>query len=282
MAKYYQIETIYQQEAISDITKTKILFITANENEYKAVISFLKPRESKTKLLKYRHECTFGFLKRTAEYTFGRFSDYGAAVHLMVKQGPAAAQSAIITAATCFKENLQAIFAVGVACGVDKDKIKMLDVIVAETVTFYTNARISSFEDGNYNIESRSPAYLDTSLQFRGYFKGLPEWPGEQSSIIKRLRNRPQRRFGNVLSGNYLIDNKKIKNFLIEKFSRNAIGIEMESAGLFYENDSHHVQLMLVKAVCDFGDGSKDKKYQPTAALLAAECVHHYLSKGKI
>ena len=276
MIKIQQFEDIKQDKAESMLDETKVLFITANPTEHKAVIKFFKPRESTKRLLKCAYKFSIGFLKRTAHYTFGKFGKYDAAVQIMGAQGPAAAQSIIITTAMCFK-NLEAIFAVGVACGVEC-KTEMLDVIVAKKVTFYSDARLST-KDGQLKIESRSTSNLDTSQQFCSKFQQMPKWPTENSSIIKRLTKQPKKRLGNVLSGNYLVDNKDIKICLLENFAPDAIGIEMESAGLFYEYGDHNVEIMLVKAVCDFGDGKKCKEYQPTAALLAAECVHHYLSR---
>ena len=279
MIKRQPFEDIKQDKAKSVLDETKVLFITANPTEYKAVMKFLKPRNSTKTLLKCEYKISIGFLKRTEHYTFGKFGKYNAAVQRMVKQGPAAAQSVIMTTAFCFK-NLEAIFAVGVACGV-KGKTKLLDVIVAKTVNFYTDARLST-KDGKLKIESRSKSHFDTSQQYCSKFEQLPEWSTKSSSIIKRLPKPPEMHLGNVLSGNYLIDNEDIKTCLLDNFAPKAIGIEMESAGLFYEKDSCDVQLMVVKAVCDFGDGKKTKEYQPTAALLAAECVHHYLSiEGK-
>ena len=276
MIKAQHCEDINQDKVKSMLLETKILFVTANPFEHEAVLNFFKPRKSTNTLLRCEYKVSIGFLKRTAHYTFGKFGEYNAAVERMVKQGPAAAQSVIMTTAFCF-EKLEAIFAVGVACGV-KPKTELLDVIVAKTVNFYTDARLST-KDGQLKIESRSKSRLDTSQQFLSKFQQIPKWPRESSSIIKRLTKQPKMHFGNVLSGNYLVDNKDIKKCLIENFAPDAIGIEMESAGLFYEFDSCDVQLMVVKAVCDLGDGKKNKDYQPTAALLAAECVHHYLSR---
>ena len=280
MIKIQQFEDIKQEKAKSMLDETKVLFITANPTEHKAVIKFFKPRESTKWLLKCAYKFSIGFLKRTAHYTFGKFGKYNAAVQIMGAQGPAAAQSIIITTAMCFK-NLEAIFAVGVACGVEC-KTKMLDVIVAKKVTFYSDARFSTTAYGRPKIESRSISNLNTSKQFCSMFQQMPKWSTENSSIIKRLTVQPEMHLGNVLSENYLVDNKDIKICLLENFAPDAIAIEMESAGLFYEYGDHNVEIMLVKAVSDFGDGHKSKEYQPTAALLAAECVHHYLSgEGK-
>ena len=269
-------ESINENESKLMMDATEVLLITANDNEYNAVLKFLDPRESKRTLLKCDHPIPVGFLKRKAHYVFGRFGMCKVAVHFLSNQGPAAAQSAIITAALCFK-NLDAIFAVGVTCGV-KHKTKLLDVIVAEKVSFYTDARLST-EDGQLKIEPRSTHNLITSKDYRSKFTMTKlKW---SKDIMKRLLHEPRMHFKNVLSGNYLIDNEDVQKTLLSTFARDAYGIEMESAGLFYEYGNHNVQLMVVKAVCDYGDGSKNKEYQPTAALLAAECVHHYLSKGK-
>ena len=272
-------ESINENESKLMMDATEVLLITANDNEYNAVIKFLEPRESKRTLLKCDHPISVGFLKRKAHYIFGRFGMCKVAVHYLSDQGPAAAQSAIMIANLCFKK-LDAIFAVGVTCGV-KDKTKLLDVILAEKVSFYTNARLST-EDGQLEIESRSPRGLITSQNYRSKFKmTLPKWSKHNSVIMKRLVDEPTMHFKNILSGNYLIDNEDAQKTLLRKFTPDAYGIETESAGLFYEYGNHNVQLMVVKAVCDYGDGSKKKEYQPTAALLAAECVHYYLCKGK-
>ena len=260
MANEYEIETINEQDKDkieSLIDETKILLITANKNENLAVLSFLKPRSTEKKLFYHDYEFYIGFLKRTASYALGKFGRYNAAVHLMVNQGPAAAQSAIITAASCFK-TLSAIFAVGVACGV-KPKTQLLDVIVAKIITPYTAARISGRDE--IKIESRSNP-LEISHHFYEYFTKQPEWPINMNSpVTKYLKDKPKMHCGKVLSGNYLIDNKQIKELLLENFASDAIGIEMESAGLLhdYKCGNHHVPIMLVKAVCDLEMAIKAK-----------------------
>ena len=40
--------------------------------------------------------------------------------------------------------------------------------------------------------------------------------------------------------------------------------------------------MIIVKAVCDFGDGKKNKDFQPTAALLAASCVKRYFDDPQV
>lgn len=75
------------------------------------------------------------------------------------------------------------------------------------------------------------------------------------------------------MSGPYLIDDANFEATLLKSFAREVIGIEMEGNGLFSATHQTRTHCILVKAVCDFGDGKKNKVLQPTAAVLAADCV---------
>ena len=251
----------------------QILLVTANETEYGAALTFLEPLVGFDTLLRYHH--VNSTINKHAVYIFGEFGNFYAAVHLMTKQGPAAAQDVVIVAADCFGNNLNAIFAVGVACGVE-GKSDMLDVLVSKTISVYTAARISTGSDGEYEIENRGVTNMPISSFLQTYFDQPPKWPGKDS-IAARLLKKPTQRSGNILSGNYLIDHAKFKQKLLKSFAYNAIGIEMEGAGLFQDYPDTRYKIMVIKAVCDFGDGKKDKKYQPTAAMLAVECLKHYI-----
>ena len=258
--------------------KTQILLVTANDFEQYAALSLLEPMEGSTTLLRYQHNYT-GLLAKVATYTFGRFGAFNAAIQRMTIQGPASAQDVITIAADCFGHNLNAIFSVGVACGVRK-KNNMLDVLVSKKVTFYKAARQGTNKEGKLEIISRDIANLPTSEFLLQHFYNPPEWPTESSKVAASLKTKkPKKHTGLLLSGDYLVDNEEFKDKLLNAFAKEAIGIEMEGAGLYHDYRSHNYEILIVKAVCDFGDGKKNKDYQPTAALLAAECLHHYLSR---
>ena len=247
----------------------QILLVTANETEYGAALTFLEPLVGFDTLLRYHH--VNNRINKHGFYVIGNFGNFYAAVHLMTKQGPAAAQDVVTVAADCFGNNLNAIFAVGVACGVE-GKSKMLDVLVSKTISVYTAARIGTSTDGGYEIKNRGATNMPVSSFLQTYFDQPPKWPGE-NSIAARLLKKPIQRSGNILSGNYLIDHTKFKQQLLKFFAYDAIGIEMEGAGLIQDYPDMRHKIMVIKAVCDFGDGKKDKKYQPTAAMLAVECL---------
>lgn len=254
--------------------KIQILLVTANEIEYNAVLASLSPLDGPSSpLLKYHHIYNVGKKFFNAQYIFGKFGSFNAAVHRMTRQGPAPAQDVVTVAASCF-HNLNVIFAVGVACGAGK--AKMLDVVVSQNISVYTAARISTAAgDDDWKIENRGVFNMPVSSFLCTYFVQPPKWP-IANSIATKLSKKPELRLGNILSGNYLVDNKRFKEKLLNEFAYN--GIEMEGAGLFYDYQDNKYQIMIVKGICDFGDGKKDKKYQPTAAMLAVECLKHCFS----
>ena len=254
----------------------QILLVTANETEYGAALTFLDPMEGFTNLLKYHH--VNSKINKHAIYIFGKFGYFNAAVHLMTQQGPAAAQDVVIVAGDCFGNNLNAIFAVGVACGVE-GKSKILDVLVSKKISSYTAARIGTNSDGGYKIENRSTSNMPVSSFLQTYFDQPPKWPGDKS-IAAKLLNKPTQLSGNILSGSYLIDNMEFKQKLLKCFAYDAIGIEMEGAGFIHDYPNTKYKIMVIKAVCDFGNGKKNKKYQPTAAVLAVECLKHCIGSS--
>ena len=274
-AEKYCYKWIDEVDADQMQRNTQILLVTANQHEYNAVLSLLDPVKN-SKLLKYKRCYKIGSLRKIATYVFGKFGAFNVAVHKMVAQGPAAAQDVITVSSSCFGDNLNAIIAIGVACGVE-NKSDYLDVLVSDKITFYQYA--DTIDNYKLTITNRDVANLPTSSFLLDVFNQPPQWPiNNNSETVAKLTKKPVLRFGTILSGNKLVYNKKFKEELLENVSPEAIGIEMEGAGLFHNCSDHNCEILIVKSVCDFGDGKKDKKYLPTAALLAAECVKHYLS----
>ena len=56
----------------------------------------------------------------------------------------------------------------------------------------------------------------------------------------------------------------------------------MEGAYLFAAVQDTNAHTIIVKAVCDFGDGSAQEKFHSTAALLAADCVNKILDNPQL
>ena len=73
-------------------------------------------------------------------------------------------------------------------------------------------------------------------------------------------------RFGDGLSGEKLVDNLDFRDQLLN-LEPEAIGGEMEGAGLYVACQDKKVDWILVKAVCDWADGQKGKRQRGPAAI---------------
>ena len=269
----------YGKKTISSLPDTQLnvldqvilLLLTVNDNEDNAALCYLEPLTGYDKIFKHWQKEVAGEQSQHAVYLIGKYGACPAAVR-QIK--PGAEIGGVTTAPNlafrCFK-NLNAIIGMGVACGIEK-KVNFCDVLVADKVNNYDQARLE--EGGPLN---RGCA-LSTSDLLSSMFRQKSMWPdGEIKERLDKCKLYPKIKQGIILSGPYLIDDKKIKKELIQNFASEAIGIEMEAAYLFKAAQQVRTHMTIVKAVCDFGDGKKNKVFQPTAALLAANCVKRYL-----
>ncbi len=158
------------------------------------------------------------------------------------------------------------IVLVGIAFGADPQKQDIGDVLVASKVACYEPARV-----GNKSPIRRGPI-VEPSLSLLDRFKNADGWtfarPDERQCEI-----RP----GLVCSGEKLIDNARFKAQMLSDYPE-AVGGEMEAAGLYAAADPEHVEWIVVKAICDWADGKKNKLHQPLAAAAAASLVKHVLA----
>ena len=253
-----------------------LLLLTVNDIENYAAVCCLEPLPGHNEIFRHFQRNDAGVQTQHAIYLIGKYGACPAAVR-QIKPGAeiGGATTAPNLAFRCFK-NLIAIIGMGVACGVEK-KVELFDVLVADEVKNYDQARL---EQGDPLIRGFT---LPTSDLFSSIFRQKIKWPdGEIKERLDEYNVKPTIKQGIILSGPYLIDNAKIKKELIQNFAPEALGIEMEAAHLFKEAQQVPAHRTIVKAVCDFGDGKKNKVFQPTAALLAANCVKEYLDEGAV
>ena len=260
------------------LEKIVVLLVTVNNNETLATRSYLKPLDGHENIYKFSKRDDFNQLHEVATYYIGKYGACPAAIRVIPpgSQVLGGASSVPRMALGCFP-HLGAIIGVGVACGVEK-KVKMCDVVVSSKVVNYDQGRIQHGEFTSRGQAINASEYLHMLLTER------VKWPND--SFRKRLQESkmhiPKVKSGVVLSGPYLIDDAVMKQLLIKDFAQEAIGVEMEGAYLFAASRPASTDVILVKAVCDYGDGRKDKSYQPTAALMAADWVHTQLSDPQV
>jgi len=160
-----------------------------------------------------------------------------------------------------------AVIMVGIAFGINEDKQKIGDILIAKQLQPYEAQRVGE----KIIIRDDRPHSASWLLDLcRG---AELMWDENKAKAKAKLH------FGVVLSGEKLVDNLAFRNQLLELVPE-AIGGEMEGAGLYVACHDKKIDWLLVKAVCDFADGNKgDNKdnRQQLAANNAAEFVLYCL-----
>lgn len=239
-----------------------VVIMTANNEELKAIMHKLKPYPRKRNIL-------LAYIGPETYY-LGKFGEFRTVV-TKCRMGSAIDAGSVILAANQAQEiwHPKAIIMVGVAFGKNMAKQKIGDVLVASQIIPYEAQRVGE------HIIFRSPI------------------PPSNPVLLNRFENAPNWRFtrpdgrvctlwvGPILSGDKLVDNTTFKSQLFQQFPQ-AIGGEMEGAGLCAASGRVGVAWILVKSICDWGDGTKQDFHQPLAAAAATSLVHHVLSQKTV
>jgi nucleoside phosphorylase len=164
-----------------------------------------------------------------------------------------------------------AVIMVGIAFGVNEKKQAIGDILVTEQLRLYDLQRVGTQDKQEMIILRGDKPHASPWLI--NLFKSADlRW--ENAAV----------RFGAVLTGEKLIDNFDYRSRLLS-FDSEAIGGEMEGAGLYVACQDKKVDWILVKGICDWADGEKgqDKESrQKMAASNAAAFVVHTLEFASI
>jgi nucleoside phosphorylase len=158
------------------------------------------------------------------------------------------------------------IVMVGIAFGRDASKQALGDVLVASQVISYEQQRI-----GGQNVVQRG-FIVETGPTLLNRFKQALDW-----TFTDEQGHQMQMHIGPILSGEKLVDRASYKEQLFRVFPQ-AIGGEMEGAGLYAVAARSGLEWIVVKGICDWADGTKTDDAQPLAAVAAASLVDHVLS----
>jgi nucleoside phosphorylase len=233
-----------------------VLLVTANEHETQAVLQvFEEATKSPAKPvpLEGRVYRDLGTVNQTR--VFHALSEMGSG-------GPGATQQTVDKAIRAL--NPGSVIAFGIAFGVNEKKQAIGDILISEQLRLYDLQRA-----GRDIILRGDKPHASTRLI--NFFKGVAQtsWQG------------PRVRPGVILTGDKLVDNMDYRDQLI-RFEPEAVGGEMEGAGLYVASNDHKVDWIVIKAICDWGDGHKGKNKnarQKKAAKTAADFVLHTLQQ---
>jgi nucleoside phosphorylase/tetratricopeptide (TPR) repeat protein len=167
-----------------------------------------------------------------------------------------------------------AVIMVGIAFGINSDKQAIGDILVSKQMLLYELQRVGTNKAGQREISPRGDR-APASPTLLSFFRVADlNWDESKGKVY----------FGLILSGDKLVDNVDFHGQLRESEAE-AIGGEMEGAGLYVACQEEKVDWILVKAICDWGDGNKaeDKKArQQLAAHNAASFVLHALQQAPL
>ena len=255
-----------------------LLLVTVTDIENLAVHCYLKPLDGHKKIYQFSERIDHDQSQTEfAIYHIGKYGSCSAAVRNILPGSEMQDRTTtVVKLAYISFPNLGAVIGVGVAYGIE-NKVNLCDILVSSSVSNYNKVRVQRevLPTGDN---------IDASSYLKQLFHNLVNWPNDE--IKSRLKNfgmeRTEIQFGKILSAPCLSDDPEIKIRLHKSYSSEVIGIEMEGTNLFATAQKSDIHTIIVKAVCDFGDGNNREVLHPTAALLAADCVSTVLSDTQI
>jgi nucleoside phosphorylase len=166
-----------------------------------------------------------------------------------------------------------AVIMVGIAFGVDPVKQQIGDILVCERILDYEVQRVGQVNNDTVVVPRGDKVSVSSRLLNRCR-DGAMEW--QEANEAGKVQ------FGLILSGAKLVDNRYFREQL-RSFAPEAIGGEMEGAGLYAAAHGNKVDWILVKAISDWADGNKAENKQVSqelAATRAARFVFHVIKQG--
>ena len=164
------------------------------------------------------------------------------------------------------------VVAVGVAFGFDEARQPIGQLLLSAQLTDYEIRRVGTSDQGTRLDVHRGPTN-DAPPRLFGRFRdgGLDDDLGMDVKV------------GEVLTGDKLVDNWDFRSALLDEFPE-AIGGEMEGAGVQAAAHRQGTEWLVAKAVCDYGANKGEQKSvrQQIAASKSATAVMHLLREGAL
>lgn len=167
-------------------------------------------------------------------------------------------------------KNAKYIILVGVCYAFSRDKYKLGDVLVSNAICNIQNIKFqpdSSVEDRGETIDI-GPFLHNIFCRDVHHDPPFNVTDSRESKVYS----------GRFISSPILMNNEQMRN-KFQKIRNDVIAGEMEGGiVLEYVRRRNNVnEIIIIKAVADYGDGRKDKKWEFTAAMAAVHYAHSKL-----
>ena len=157
----------------------------------------------------------------------------------------------------------------GIAFGLKPDKQKLCEVLLSKQIMAYDLKRVA---EKNGRRRSPSPrAAIAPPLRLTSVAR--PVLNGARDWKVTKVHD------GLILSGDTLVDSPSFKAELL-KLEPEAIGGEMEAAGVYVAALKGHIDWIIVKAICGLGRKEERSSPQAPAAKNAVDLVFHVIAQG--
>lgn len=258
---YIRHEKVDRKRRRSKALQCDLLLVVATEVERNAVLDMLTSE--------YNCEISKVFAPRRTYFKISGIAN----TRLMLVQcemgssGIGASQATVRDAID--DVNPTSVVMVGIAFGFKPSKQKIGDVLVSKQLQAYELRRVNA--DGEKVSCSLRGDRVTASARLLSRLRAAQYgWPG----VV---------RFGLLLSGEKLIDNKTYRDLLSSE-EPEAIGGEMEGSGVYVASADFGKWWIIVKGICDWADGdkgiNKTENQSKAAANAAAFVVHAICTSG--
>lgn len=182
------------------------------------------------------------------------------------------------------------LFMAGIAAGIQGRGLGFGDILIAEQSWDYGSGKIIEKEkdsDTELGILSFEPDTRDIQLSADLKAK-VASFKLRKSAMLDSIQNnwpgetpptKLQMHLGPIGSGSYVISSEATLD-QIKSHQRKLLGVEMETFGVYYAA-SHSPEPMTkaisIKSVSDYGDGTKNDKFQKYAAYTSAQFIYNFI-----
>lgn len=260
--KYYNNNEL---KLLKERLESDVLFliVTATDIEQRTVLREMTPLRTESDIIKAAPD------RNT--YYIGCLGKYPVVHVRTTDQGAIDRDSSIITVGAALDYwDVSAVIMVGIAFGCYPKKQSIGDVLISTSLRNYEDVKIRTSDEEDRSSNPKSGIVL------LNRFKNISNW-----DFTLPTGNKPKILYGEILSGEKLVDNKEFREKLAEKYPM-AIGGEMEGYGIYAAAEHHNVrEWIVIKAICDFAENKEENKHtnQQIAADSACSCVKSVLSE---
>ena len=258
----------FSEELVKGIT---VLLMTATPLELRGIMGYLEPMDGNEKII----ETYTNIEKEIIRFYIGKYGKCPVAVGMSAPsisyQGLLHVRASACNVTTKLMEAVKPLYviAVGICYGMDKRNTSPGDIIVSSDICGYTSLSLGN----TFRFQNKPPVGASLLQVFSSPVGYTHTQDGKEVTV----------HCGPFIAGSNLIVTPIHKEEL-KKLWPKALGGEMERAGIMVaaiQNAPSNVEAIVIKAICDWGDGEKSEAadWKPFSSHAAARYVHHQMNK---